>query len=321
VDTSKFQLIREADTILSACGRPVPPSGSVVYIYKGFLVQAVQDVTSDATYYKEVTGDTTWCWRSITGALSATPPAISAMVTTPDGKTLFNSLLDLTVIAGYGSYRYLLSDEIDCPPGSKIQMTLDSNILGASAVQPVSLLMGGAYAYFLKDGQLSMCPEKVASNMPRIQAGGNQNLMVPCWFMGFGPRVRAGYDEEEFVYGNGATNKATVTLGGQLSAKASIQIDNTNDFKVRRFLFDVVYGASVTAGSFLVRIRAGSGYVFTDDYILASKYIGSAMLPKGWDIKRGDQIQFDLALVDGAGTGNVTIECFAEGVKQKQRAA
>jgi hypothetical protein len=316
LDTSKFQLIRQADQVLSACGRPLPPTGSVVYIPKSFLIQAVLPTTSSQVFYKEITGDTTWCWRSVSTALSATPSSVSAMVMFPDGKLAVSSLLDLSVVAGFGSNRYALNPEIDCPPGSKIQLTLDDNILIASAVQPVSFLAGGAYAYYLRDGKLSPCIEKLASDMPRVFEGPNQNILAPCWMGGEGPRTPPGFQDEAFVYGNGTGNVATITVGGQLTAKASIQIDNENDFHVRRFLFDVIPGASVTAGSFLARIRAGSGYSFTDDYVNLN-LLGSTPLAKGWDVKRGDQIQFDLTLVDGAGSGTISIACYADGCKRR----
>jgi hypothetical protein len=317
MDATKFQHIRQADQVLSACGRYVPPVGSVVYIPKAFLLQAVLPTTGNQTFYKEITGDTTWCWRSISTALSGVPPSISALIMLPDGKVLSNVLMDLTVIAGFGSNRYLLNPEIECPPGSKLQLSMDDNFLQASAVQPVSLLMGGAYAYFLKDGRISQCPEKLASDLPRVFGGPNQNIMAPCWMKGEGPSTPAGFHDEPFIYGDGVTNVATITVGGQLAANVSIQIANENDFHVRRFLFDIKWGASVTAGSFLCRIRAGSGYSFTDDYVLVSKYLGSSPFAKGWDVKRGDQIEFDLVLVDGAGSGTVTIECFADGCRRR----
>jgi len=317
VDTSKFQMIRQADRVLSACGRPIVPVGSVVYIPKSFLIQAVIPTTQNQTFFKEITGDTTWVWRSISVALSATPPSVSAMVMLPDGKLIFSSLLDLTVIAGYGSNRYLLDPEIDCPPGSKIQLTLDSNVLQASAMQPVSMRCGGAYAYFLKDsGYSSQCIEKTAAEMPRVFAGPNQNILAPCWFQGEGPRTPNGFQDDHFIYGNGTSNVATVTIGGQLTAKTAIQIDNDNDFHVRRFLFDVIPAAGVTAGSFMARIRLGSGYSFTDDYVNLN-LIGSSPLAKGLDVQRGDQIQFDLVLVDGAGAGTISIACYADGVKRR----
>jgi hypothetical protein len=317
MDTTKFQHIRSADRVLSACGRYVPPVGSVVYIPKSFLLQAVLPTTSNQTFYKEITGDTTWCWRSISTALSGVPPSLSALVMLPDGKVLSNALIDLTVVAGFGSNRYLISPEIECPPGSKIQVSMDDNYMQASAVQPVSLLCGGAYAYYLKDGHPSVCPEKLASDMPRVVAGPNQNILAPCWMGGYGPSTPHGFEDEYFIYGDGTTNVGTITLGGILSTNVTIQIANENDFHVRRFLFDVTKAAGVSAGRFLARIRAGSGYSFTDDYVDVSKYLGSTPYAKGWDVKRGDQIEFDLVLVDGAGSGTITIECFADGCKRR----
>jgi hypothetical protein len=318
MDAGKFQLIREADRLLSRCGRYVPPVGSVVYIPKSWLVQAVLPVGSTQTFYKEITGDTTWCWRSISAALSAANAAVSVQVLTPDGHFLFNGLIDLTIISGFGSNRYLLSKEISCPPGSKVQVSFDDNLLIASAVQPVSILLGGAYAYYLKDGIRSRCPEQEASDLPRIFKGPNQNILAPSWMYGEGPKTPPGFVDEAFTYGDGVSNVASLTLGGVLSGKASIQMDNDIDFQVRRFLFDVIPGRSVTAGTFLVRIRSGSGYVFTDDYIDVAKYLGSVYFAKGLDVPRGDQIQFDLSFVDSAGSGSIQIECFADGVKRRR---
>jgi hypothetical protein len=317
MESGKFQLITEADLVLSPCGRFVPPVGSVVYIPKSFLIQAVVPVASEQTFYKEITGDTTWCWRSISIALSGNPPAISAQVLAPDdGHFLFNGLLNLTAVAGFGSNRFLLSREIECPPGSKIVLSLDDNFLLASAVQPVSVLCGGAYAYYLKNGIRSRTAEQEASALPRIFAGVNQNILAPCWMNGLGP-MTPGRTDELYTYGDGNSNLAKVTLGGVLSAKASIEIDDAYDFQVRRFLFDVIPDAGVTAGSFLVRVRAGSGYVFTDDYVILAKYAGSTYFAKGWDIKHGDQMQFDLTLVDGAGAGSISIQCLADGVRRR----
>jgi hypothetical protein len=339
MDASKVHLLTQADFVLSKCGRPMPPVGSVVYLYKGFMIQAVLPVTSGQTFYKEITGDTIWCWRSISTALSGSPPAIMAQVQSPDGKVLFNGLLDLTVIAGYGSSRYALSREIECPPGTKIQLALDDNYLAAGAVQPVAMLMGGAYAYFLRNGSRNLwnsgvwttipesivepmvSPEQSASLLPRVFGTVNQNIMAPCWMMGEGPSTPAGLEDNTYTYGNGVSNLASVTLGGNLTTKASIQIDADSDFLVRRFLFDVIPAAGVTAGSFLIKIRAGSGYVFTDDYFDAAKYIGSAYLLKPWEVRAADSIIFEMTLVDGAGAGAISIECFAEGVRRKRRAA
>ena len=317
MDAGKVELIMEADFVLSKCGRFIPPVGSVVYIPKSFLLQAVLPAFSTQTFYKEVTGDTTWCWRSISVALSGVPKLVEAQILKPDGHFLFNDVLDLIQVQGFGSFRYLLSRELEIPPGSKLQLTLDDTYLAKGVVQPVSVLCGGAYAYYLKGGIRSSSPEQEASALPRIFAGPNQNLLAPCWMAGVGPRVPNGLRATGFTYGNGITNVATVTLGATLSAKCSIQIDADSDFHVRRFFFDVTQDAGVTAGTFLGRIRASSGYAFTDDYVELARYLGSAPLAKGWDVKRGDQILFDVVLVDGAGAGNISIACFADGEKRR----
>lgn len=202
--------------------------------------------------------------------------------------------------------------------GSKIQVNLDDNYLGAAAVQPVAFLAGGAYAYYLKDGRRSRCTEEDASNLPRIFGGPNQNIVAPCWMTGNGPRVPAGIDGKAFTYGGDPASVQVFTVGSNPSQQATIQIEDTSDFHVRRFLFDIL--ADVTAtGTILARIRSGSGYAFTDDYLDVTKYIGSSYFGKGWDVQRGDSIEFDLTMVDAAGNGNVTITCYADG--EKRRAA
>ena len=315
----KLELIRESDLVLSACGRFVPPQGSVVYIPKWFLLQAVLPVAGNQTFYKEITGDTVFCWRSISVALSGSPPLVQAQVLTPDGHFLYNGRLDLTQVAGFGANRYLLSREIECAPGSKIQLNLDDNYLGAAAVQPVSFLAGGAYAYFLKDGQRSRCVEEEASNLPRIMGSPNQNLLAPCWALGQGPKIPDGVKAWAFTYGDGVSNSVVITLGHIPTAHISMPIEDTSDFHVRRFLFDIEPDAAVTGGTFLVRIRSGSGYAFTDDYLDVANYIGSSYLAKGWDVKAGDTIEFDLILVDQAGSGNISIECYADGEKRRAK--
>lgn len=320
----KFQLITEADFVLSRCGRFVPPVGSIVYIPKSFLLQAALPIGANQVFYKSITGDTMWTWRSVSFALSASPPQISAQILKPDGKFLFNGLLDLTQVAGYGSNKYLLSRAIDIPPGSKLQLTLDDTYLGSLAntptVQPVSLLCGGAYAYYLKDGIRSRCTEDEASALPRIFSGSNQNLLAPSWMWGEYEKVPEGFEVDAFTYGNGESNVVALTAAAPVSSQVSIQIDNDNDFLLRRFLFDIRSSGGST-GTVLARIRAGSGYIFTDDFLDVAKYLGGVYFAKAWKIQRGDQIHFDLSLVNGAGGGAITIECFADGVKLRRKVA
>ena len=71
------------------------------------------------------------------------------------------------------------------------------------------------------------------------------------------------------------------------------------------------------------RIRTGSGYSFTDDYIDLATYIGSAPMPKDWEIKASDSVYIDLAFVNDSGgspgTGNIYMQAFLEGTKRRAR--
>jgi hypothetical protein len=315
------RLLRQADFILSKCGRPMPPAGmSVVYIPRALLVQAVVPTGSTQTYAKEITGDTTWCLRAISCTVSTTL-ALYVQIQLPDGRYLINGLMDVTQIAGYGSYRYLFSRELPCPPGAKIQITLDTSTPGALEAQPVVMLFEGAYAYYLdcKTGE-RVDVEALASSMPRYPGTANQNILAPCWAAGEGPRAPEGSQDERFIYSSPVASFASVTTG-QLQTSIQIQIRQDSDFECRRFLVDLVPAAGITAGVVLVRVRLSSGYQLTDDFIDLAKYLGSAPWGKDFHCPAGDAIVFELVVVDGAGAGALTVQIHADGVLRKQVAA
>jgi hypothetical protein len=162
---------------------------------------------------------------------------------------------------------------------------------------------------------------QTAAQLPRVFATTNQNQYAPCWMTGNYPSTPEGFEDGEggYIYGDGSTNLASVSIGSTLSTKAAIKIDADSDFEVYRFLFDVKPDDGVT-GTFLCRIRAGSGYVFTDDYLDVAKYLGSSFLLKPWEVKKADSIIFELFLVDGAGSGAISIQCLAEGVRRRRAA-
>ena len=63
------QLLKQADVVLSKCGRPVAPLGmSAVCLYRGIPIQAVFPVTpasASQTITREISGDTTFLLRAI----------------------------------------------------------------------------------------------------------------------------------------------------------------------------------------------------------------------------------------------------------------
>lgn len=317
-----IQLLTQADFVLNACGRPVAPKGlSVVYIPKGFTVNnyfAVTPATPTQTVTKEITGDTSWCLREIQ-IVSTTATAQAIQVQLPNGRFLISNLQDVLQIAGYGSYRYLFTKELECPPGSKIQVTLqDTN---TAVAQPLSILFGGAYKYFMKSGANQLCPvQDLAGQIPRYLGGPNQNIMAPAWQQGVGCPTPEGFQDMEWVYGAPAATSIDVAAG-PFTATQVIPIDRGSDFRCRRLMFAITAAGTVTAGTFLVKLRTGSGYSLTDDYIDVATYINGAPMPAPWRINAADSVYADLQLVDQTGTGLISIQSYLEGVKRWRIAA
>ncbi len=315
-----IQLLTQADFILDKCGRPRPPQSglSLVYIPKGFSVNCyfpVTPATATQSITKEITGDTTWCLREIQiYTLSST--ALNFQVQLPNGRFLLSALQDILQIAGYGSYRFLVTKELECPPGSKLIVTFQDTNTGVA--QPVNCVFGGAYKYVLKSGSNQLCPvDAVASSIPRILAGPSQNSLASAWQQGVGPATPKGYQDQEFVYTtNPATPTTAIPLAGPLNATQTIAIDAGSDFRCRKILVSITADATVTAGTVLAKVRTGSGYSLFDDYFDVATYLNSAPWPIDWRINAADNVYFDLQLCDFAGTGNLYFQAYLEGVKR-----
>jgi hypothetical protein len=325
----ELEILRQCDFVLSKCGRPMMPKRdlSVIYIPRGITLQGSIGTGVADTLTKEITGDTPWVLRGVS-ITQNTSTSLYWNVQLPDGRFLINTEQDITQVAGYGSWRYLATKELECPPGSKFIVTIDDSISGAGSVQNVAFLFEGAYKYYVKglrhsNGMCSPSDLEYASLYPRYVSDPNQNILAPCWWQGYGPLPPPGCHDEKFTYpsfgDNGAIGPLTFALTGALTGYVEIKTDQEFDFEVRRFLIQVqqTAGSLVTGGSFLGRIRTGSGKSFTDDYIDLARYLGSSVYPHDWHVRHGDSIFIDLQLVDTAGTGSLQFMAFAEGVRRR----
>jgi hypothetical protein len=326
-------LITQADFTLNKCGRPVAPRGlSAVYIYRAFMIQQYFGVSPNSptqVIQKEIVGETNWCLRAIQMATSDTT-ALEIQILLPNGKFLVNNLQDVLQVAGYGSYRYLFGKEIECPPGSVIQVTLaDTN---TSAAQPFAILFEGAYKYFVKGGAALCTTQNAAAHMPRYLRDFNENIMAPCWMQGIGPASPKGVSDIEWYYTAAGTitlpsglvvpGAAAISVTDPTNPTLTIPIDAGSDFRCRRLLFNIFADDGVNAGcNILVRVRTGSGYTLFNDYFDAATYIGSAPMVKDWDIRAADNVFVDTQFVNDSGgspgTGNIYLQPFLEGTKRR----
>lgn len=316
------ELLRQSDIVLSRCGRPVSkhPGLRVVAIpkaFKSWATFAAAPASTISTIQVTITGDTTWMLRSIS-SYAPIPMALRVQIQFPDGRNLFHDLADIISISGYGSWRYPLSQERACPPGTKIQVTYSD--LTPGAPQAVPLLLEGCYYYHVQ-GSAADARVRLASSLPRYVPGENQNILAPCWAFGEGPQAPQGYRDDPGGgwYDSGPPLPIDVGALTPKNGILTIQIEQGSDFMVRNLFFNVTQDGTVTTANVLVKVRSYSGYAFTNDYVLTNILNGVPQL-KDWKVKAGDRIVCDVTLVDNAGTGNVYVQAFASGVKRRRAA-
>ena len=315
VDT---ELLQQADVILSKCGRPSLQGASAVPLFRCFLMPMVLNPGQTVTFIKEITGETTWLLRAISSSVGSNNAAtgVRMQIQLPNGRYLFGGKngIDVGQFAWIGSWRYLQDPEMKCEPGDKIRVTL-SDTGSLADIYQVNLLFEGAYLFYLRGaGHLP----SLASRLPRYQGIVNENILAPCYIAGTGPATPLGSEDEAFTY---SSDTGTITIGSTLiTTTLKIVIDNGLDFHCRRLLFDVQpTGRGVTAGSFLGRVRAGSGYALCDSFMDLARYIGGAEVPKDWVIQGGDEVFIDLNLADATGAGDVSMTVHLEGCRRRKR--
>ena len=313
--------LRQSDIVLSRCGRPVSrdPRLSVVAIPKKFKCWAVFAATPASivnTVPTAITGDTTFMLRAISSYVTV-PVGLSLQIQFPDGRFLFHTLADIRSIAGWGSWRFPLTHERACPPGSKVVVTFTDTAYGTAQGFPV--LLEGSYFYRVKGGDGGgALPRDLSSSQMRYRPGDpNQNIMAPSWMWGQGISAPSGFvDEPGGFVRSSEIIPIDVGAATTKNATALIQVDRGPDYPITKFWFNVYADPTVTAFDCLVRARDTSGYHLMDDYIQYS-ILNGVPLAKPWLVKGGDSVIVDLVLADFAGTGNVYVQVFAAGAKRR----
>lgn len=312
-----LQLLKQGLSILSSCGAiSYIHDGAVVPLVKSFLMPMVLQPNQSLVFTKEITGETVWNLRSISsdqGANSIT--GVRIQIQLPNGRFLFGGNgIDVGQFAWIGSWSYLVDPDMDCEPGSKLQVTL-SDTVGLGAALAVNLLFEGCYKFYFQGGEPVDWQTGLASQQPRYQGIINENILAPVFVAGYGLETPVGFRDELFVY---SSPVASITIGGATTVTLKIPIDNGLEMHCRRMLFDVTADNTVTAGSWLGRIRTGDGYALNEDFIDLARILNGAEVPHDWIILQGDAVYIDLSLVDTAGAGTLTFQAHLEGVRRRK---
>ena len=314
-----LQLLQQADQVLSKCGGRTFEGGSVVPLQKSFLMPMVLQPGQSTIFTKEITGETIWALRAISSdQTSFGITGVRLQIQLPNGRFLIGGNgQDVGQFAWFGSWRYLMDPEVDCQPGSKIQVTL-SDTAGLLAPLAVNLLFEGAYKFFFRVPtfwQHRSIWQSLASKLKRYWGIINENILAPCWRAGIGPATPPGFQDDLFTY---ASPIVTMPIAGPLTATVKIPIDAGIDFLCRKVHVDVSGSAAATAGTVLARVRSGTGYALNDDFIDYARYIGGAEWAHDWKVRGEDAVFIDVQLVDTTGAGNIFVQFFLEGVKRRR---
>jgi len=319
----KLELLKQADAILSKCGRPTLPGGvTCVPLVKNIVVPMILESGATTVFMKEIPGETLWCLRAISSDLQSNSlQNIRLQIQFPDGRFLFGGNgQDIGQFTWVGSYRFLMDPEQDFEPGGKLKVTLSDTVPGGiGEARSVNLVFEGCYKYFLRGGQVVSSPLKLASQLPRYRGDMNENILAPSWRAGEQPKIPDGYDSNDyFVYQSKVISfQNGATTNGQLV----IPIDEGYDMFVRRILVDFQNSPGLglsNPGVMLARIRTGTGYSLIDDFIDLAHYLCGAEWPKDWKIKGRDSVVIDLQWADFVGNISVTYQVFLEGVRRRK---
>ena len=339
-----IELLKEADMVLNACGRPKPPEG-YRWVDLFYAIPFFQLLTNppETPFQARVSNnsDTVFVCRGI--AWFNGGPSIR--IRWPDG-TYFSQLYSFTFAfpAGVGPQQLALPQERHIMPGARISIEMAGNESGL-----VQLAFWGVKRYLLKEtsgssqASASSCivgyaanPQKFSSDasklmlmpdpaaalaaMPRIKCGPNQNIMAPEWALGnqCTAETPAGYEDESFTFFSPAY---VVPANGQNYNNALI-IPGDSDVVIKNIQGFVTYQGGLFAIPTL-QIRLPNGYSLTGgDMVPLNLWPGGTPVFPTLRVAYGGRLIIDLADSQASiNLGSSTIILQFDGVKRRKVAA
>ena len=335
-------LLKQADLVLTKCGRPIIPRGHVpipkkFYYTKFFqLPDSAPPYPPDTNEAVENSSGYTFLLRALSGIAftNATSSLIGLMyfqIQYPDGTYFQNQLSDLVTSCGFGSGRLPFAQPIEVPPGSKLFVTLDASISAntwSGDAPPgggfsVSLFFEGVCLFPLAGAGNSpgvRSPQDSAASLDRFFASPNQNILT-AEPMGAGldgvqchPETPAGFLDDPFIYSNSAV-PAVFSEAQPVATTIKVQIESTSDFLCQRIMFGLVVGD--VAPTFFGRLRTSlGGSAICNDYVP----LNNMRLIKDWSLKAGLQAYVDVYAITNGGNSTTTLYVYLEGCKRRRGA-
>jgi hypothetical protein len=341
-----LKLLHEADYVLNACGRPVPPPG-----YKcvdlprtiSFHSAAFQNAAPSSPVQVRISNNATVPFICKGVAVNLTPVAIR--VKWPSGRFLSqNPYFPADTPKGSAGNMTMLEAEEVIMPDAKFGVEMSGFNAGVVNVTFWGVLRyfilddGGSYLSGSKVGcivgypsnagrssdasKLTMIPDPIEAleYVPRYVCGPNQNIMCPEWMLGLDyDETPSGYRDESYTF---FSPPITCAVGSQ-NYGTQVIVPGQGDVILKQFTSTVVFDPGVTTTP-NVSVRFPNGYSLTGGDLIPSPIndFGTNgpffVVPVFPTIKLpyGDRLIIDVADQNGVGVGNFTITLQFYGVKR-----
>lgn len=316
----KSAQLREADQILSTCGRPIAPRGSAyIDIPTSYLYQTVTAAGTSATVQSEpcvIDGDTNFMLRAISGFNSIVAPlswpSYFYRIKFPDG-SFYNGNWAASVgdwAFARGSYRMVVDGEVVCPPGSEITVDLWPGANPTNQGNP-QIVFEGCLRYMMK----SLLGKATPPTPPRYVRNPNTNIMAPEWMQGSKQmETPAGWKDEFHMY---VSPTITVAISaGACTPQLSVPcggLGANDDFVWNETRFVATFTG--TAGGIpVIKITLPDGYSLTENFVQLAEMAGP--MPKPAIVPAGRSLLVDVSVFSPTGTGNCVVNMYLKGCRR-----
>ena len=319
-------LLRQANYVLDACGRQVPPKGqNYVDIPAHIGYNRFMPGSSVGTYPGSENigavmhkGRVSFFLRSVTAqSLPRATQGVYWRLRFGDGKYFQSNLTSHSMAFGFGSDRQSFSPEVEWKAGDKLYVDLDTILAGPPPTDgyTVSMMFEGVYRFPISGSGSVAHP--FSDDLPRYFQTPNQNILAPEFSSGPGcPNpTPAGFSDEEYWYVSPTVNLPT---DGASISNVGTQIETQSDFIIREIWPNFPGGANQGTGNVVFRMRRGDGYVVMSNFCPINSLLGPVF--KELRMRAGDTLYFDAYVVDGGGApfSVLTFGLYLYGVKRRR---